>query len=245
LHREHLASCVDIPNTQGLEIGAYDLPFVEPGEGSCEFADFRSVEELRELTRDLSGHSVEFTVPVKYDLRAGYDQIENRYDWIAAAHVIEHIPDLIDWLNALASKLKENGILFFVIPDKRYTYDFHRRNTNLSDLIEWNLHKLQRPSYGQVFDHHFYSMQPLDPGLIWTGVPIPPPNKNYMSASEAAKRALQGFEDAHCSVFTPESFEELIKELTQASLIPLQLADVRPTQQNQLDFSAVLCSTNL
>lgn len=240
LHREHLTKNVDLGTSLGLEIGAFDLPLVEPDEGSCEFADFRSVDQLKLITERLSGHSTDFTVPIKYDLRNGYDQIQCRYDWIAAAHVIEHIPNLISWLNILTSKLKDNGIIFFVIPDKRYTYDYHRRTTVMSDVVEWHRQDLKTPSYQQVFDHHFFSTQQLDPGLVWGGAQIPAPLKNYVGAHAAAQRALTGFEDAHCSVFTPESFVELINDLSNASLIHLKLEDVRSTQLNQLDFTAII-----
>ena len=48
IRRNHLAELVDIEKAAGLEIGAMDLPFVEPGEGDCDYADIRTPEELRQ-----------------------------------------------------------------------------------------------------------------------------------------------------------------------------------------------------
>ncbi|MEA1835061.1 methyltransferase domain-containing protein [Methylobacterium durans] len=240
IHRSHLEEAIDLKQTKGLEIGAHDLPFVEPSEGNCEFADFRNFEELKDLADRQAGHNSEFVVPVKYDLRNGYESIEERFDWIAAAHVIEHVPDLIWWLVTLASLLNDKGQVFLVIPDKRFTFDYHRRLTNLTDVVDANRRGLRTPSYTQVFDHHFYSTKQIDPGVIWAGQHVGEPYRDYAGATECAERALRGFEDAHCSVFTPESFISLMNDMNLAGLSPLRVVDFRPTQTNLLDFSAIL-----
>jgi len=238
-HRSHLSQTVDVARTVGLEIGALDLPFVEPGEGSCDFADFRNTEELGELAGRTRGHNPEFVVPVTYNLRSGYDVITKNYDWIAAAHVVEHVPDLIWWFDALHSKLSDGGIVFLVVPDKRFTFDYHRRLTNLSDVVSTHYRQLRRPSYEQVFDHYFYATEQLDPGEIWKGVSVPPPLKNYAAALGRAESALTTFEDAHCSVFTPTSFNELMNELTRSGLLGFRMESLRSTQLHQLDFSVI------
>jgi hypothetical protein len=240
LHRSHLAQTVDLKQTVGLEIGAMDLPFVEPDEGSCDFADFRNTEELRELASRTVGHNPDFVMPVAYNLREGYDIISKTYNWIAAAHVVEHVADLIWWFGVLHSKLHENGIVFLVVPDKRFTFDYHRRPTNLSDVVTAHQQQLRTPSFKQVFDHYFYTTNQLDPGLLWKGARPEPALKNYAIALGRAENALTMYEDAHCSVFTPESFSELIDELTTSGLLKFRLDSLRPTPLYQLDFTTVL-----
>jgi hypothetical protein len=239
-HRNHLAETVDLENTVGLEIGALDLPFVEPGEGHCDFADFRTTEELREEARRIAGHNPDFVVPVAYNLRNGYETITKTYHWIAAAHVVEHVPDLIWWFDALHSKLHEGGMLFLVVPDKRFTFDYHRRLTNLSDVVSAHQQKLRTPSFKQVFDHYFYTTKQVDPGQIWKGVRPEPALRNYAVALGRAEGALTTFEDAHCSVFTPESFNELMNDLTGSGLVSFRMESLRPTPLHYLDFSAIL-----
>jgi len=239
LHRNHLAQAVDIRKSLGLEIGAMDLPLVEPGEGTCEFADSRTFEELRQLADRLGGHNPDFVVPIDYEIQLGYQVITKHYDWIAAAHVVEHVPNLVWWFNELYSKLKDGGVLFLVVPDKRFTFDYHRRVTNLSDVISANQQQLRRPSYKQVFDHYFFATAQLDPGDIWNGVQVGPPQKDYAAAVARAKSALTSFEDAHCSVFTPTSFSELMNDLSRTGLLKFRLEGMRATQRNQLDFTAV------
>lgn len=240
LHRDHLAHTVDLAKTAGLEIGAMDMPFVAPGEGNCQFADFRTTDELRELADGIEGHHPEFVVPVAYDLRRGYEAITTTYDWIAASHVIEHIPDLIWWLGELRSKLKAGGAVFLVVPDKRFTFDHHRRETNVSDAVSSHQQRLRLPSYRQVFDHYYYTTKQMVPRDIWNGSPVPPPLKDYTLAARRALDAVLHFEDAHCSVFTPTSFAELMHDLAASGLIGLRLESLRSTQLDQLDFSAVM-----
>jgi hypothetical protein len=238
-HRKYFAENIDLASA-GLEIGAFDLPFVEPGEGNCEFADFRSMDELQTMAAAIEGHNPEFVVPVSYDLRKGYSEISKQFDWIVASHVIEHVPDLIWWLNILASKLKPNGTVFFVVPDKRYIWDVHRHVTTLTDVVEAHRAGQQTPSFRQVFDHYYLQAPMLDPGQLWSGVQPGPPMRNYAIAAERAHSALVRHEDAHCSVFTPESFAQLMSDLTNAGLITLRLSNIRPTMLNQMDFDVIM-----
>lgn len=240
LHRDHFLRFIDPARTTGLEIGAFDLPLVETDEGKCDFADFRTTEELKALARTLPGHSPERTLDVRYDLRQGYDAITWQYDWVAAAHVAEHIPDLIGWLNTVHGKLVANGLLFLVLPDKNYTYDFHRSVTRLSDCVDAHHARLTRPSFKHVFDHHFYTLPAIDPGIFWSGGQIPIPTNHFAEVYALSARTTTEYIDAHCSVFTPTSFAKLIGEMIAAGLIHFRLEEVRSTQYNQMDFSAVL-----
>ena len=98
---------VCLTESRGLEIGALDLPFVTPDEGNVDFADHATTEELRERARAAPGHSPEFVAPVDYVLKTGgWESVPNGYDWIAAAHVIEHAPSIIGWLRSVGEKLK-------------------------------------------------------------------------------------------------------------------------------------------
>ena len=240
LHRGHFIRHVNLRTSKGLEIGAFDLPLVKAEEGYCEFADYRSTAELQDLARQMKGHNPDNVAPIRYDLKQGYDSIDKQFDWIVTSHVIEHIPDVIGWLKTLAAKLSDGGILFLVVPDKRFTFDCFRRETTTTDLVEAHRLKLTQPSFAQVFDHQFYATEAVDPGIIWAGGTAQPPRYDYQLAMQTAGRALHEYVDTHCSVFTPESFSRLFLNLQRAGAIPFRLGEVRSTQANQMDFSAVL-----
>ena len=240
LHEEFFLKFIDPTKTQGLEIGAFDIPFVEPGKGNCDYADFRTCDELKALALKFDNIDKNYIVRPSYDLRNGYDQIRKEYDWICASHVMEHVPDLLGWLKILQAKLKPNGILFLVVPDKQYTFDFHRSETRFSDVMYYHRNGITKPAYRQVFDHIYYASTVPSPAEIWNGVSIPPPAKNLTEALSEAERSLSEYVDVHCSVHTPVTFSKLAFEMFEADVVKLQLHALRPTQYGQMDFSAMI-----
>jgi hypothetical protein len=240
LHRSHFLEYVDLSKERGLEIGAFDLPLVEPSEGRCDLADWNTAEHLRDLAKRLPGTNPDYVAPVQFNLRQGYDQIPEGYDWIGASHVIEHVPDIIAWLTQMHSKLRAGGILFLVIPDKRYTFDIHRRESTFTDALVAQRSALKHPSFAQVFDHHYYSAPGVIAHDVWSGKPLPGPNLNFAGSLMLAEKAEHAYEDAHCWVLTPDSFLGLMRSLTISHMTNFQLVDLRPTAPGMLDFSVVL-----
>ena len=238
--KTHFLQYIDPSRARGLEIGPLDLPMIEPDEGHCDFADYHSTDELRRMAAELEGTNPDFVPYIDYVTAAGYDAVPRDYDWIAACHVIEHIPDMIGWLRAIGDHLKAGGILFLAIPSKHYTFDVHRRVTTLTEALDCHEGKLIRPSFSQVFDFFYFYATGIKPHDIWAGRPPPPPERNFAKALEAARIAQNQYYDVHCSVFTPESFETLMREMIDAALIPYQLLSVRPTARKTIEFSAVL-----
>ena len=134
--RHYLLKNVDIKRMSGLEIGAFMRPTVSPDEGSIRFLDFYSTEELQKQARE-SGEDESLVVPVAYVVKNDYYDavVRDSFDYIIANHVIEHISNPIKWLRMLQGMLTDNGILFLVIPDKKYNFDKFRTDTPLSYLL--------------------------------------------------------------------------------------------------------------
>jgi len=61
--------------------------------------------------------------------------VSDKFDYIIANHVLEHIPNLIQWLSMMAEMLNPDGVLFLALPDKKFTFDKYRPNTKLSHLL--------------------------------------------------------------------------------------------------------------
>jgi hypothetical protein len=240
LHRSHFLEYIDLANECGLEIGAFDLPLVEPSEGRCDFADWNTADYLRDIAKRLPGHNSDYVVPVQFDLRQGYDQILDAYDWISACHVIEHVPDIIGWLALVHSKLRVGGILFLVIPDKRYTFDIYRRESTFTDALVAHRSALKHPSFAQVFDHCYYSAPGVIAHDVWAGNPVPGPKLDFAESLMLAEKAEHEYAEAHCWVLTPDSFLVLMQSLTDSHMTNFRLVDLRPTAPGMLDFSVVL-----
>ncbi len=142
---------------QGLEIGPSHNPLTPKKHGyNVHILDHLSDEDLR---KKYAGHGVNLenieTVDFVWSGEDLSDLIENKscYDWIIASHVIEHVPDLISFLQQCAVLLKPEGKLSLVIPDKRYCFDYFNPVSSTGQLLDAYEQKRIRPSPGQIFDH--------------------------------------------------------------------------------------------
>ncbi|WP_253947459.1 class I SAM-dependent methyltransferase [Paraburkholderia xenovorans] len=63
------------------------------------------------------------------------DYISDKFDYIIANHVMEHAPNMIQWLSDLCDMLQPGGILFLALPDKKFSFDKYRQDTALSHFV--------------------------------------------------------------------------------------------------------------
>lgn len=167
------------------------------------------------------------------------------FDYVIASHVIEHIPDPIDWMEDIGRILRPGGILSLIIPDKRYCFDINRTLTETSDLVDAYLRKLRQPSFRQVYDFKSRAiLDMVDTVAVWsrtadyTGVvrqDVPDPD---VAALERCRwmQTSDEFVDVHCHVFTPDSFMGLLEKLARLRLIHYEVAAFVPTEPNTLEF---------
>ena len=60
---------------------------------------------------------------------------ESSQDFIVANHFLEHCEDPIRTIETHLGKLKPGGVLFYAVPDKRYTFDSRRPLTPLDHMV--------------------------------------------------------------------------------------------------------------
>lgn len=58
------------------------------------------------------------------------------FDFVCSSHVFEHIANPIKALYEWKRVIKEGGIIYCGVPDKRFTFDHRRQRTTLSHLID-------------------------------------------------------------------------------------------------------------
>ncbi len=148
------------------------------------------------------------------------------YDWIIASHVIEHIPDLIFFLQQSEALLKPGGKLSLAVPDKRYCFD-HFGSVDLTGAF-LDAHKERRikPSPGQIFN--FFSNCCYRKGHpTWYHGFVG--DMSLMHTFEYSKQMLEKAEsgseyiDVHCWKFTPESFRLVIGDLQKLGLLGMKI----------------------
>jgi SAM-dependent methyltransferase len=117
----------------GIEIGPLDRPLpLYAGVKKCFYIDIRLPSELRECYPERKG---KFFVDIKGDGAALPFLKKESLDFIIALNFLEHTPNPLGTIVSHLEKLKPNGVLFYSLPDKRYTFDRERQLTTLDHLI--------------------------------------------------------------------------------------------------------------
>lgn len=153
----------------------------------------------------------------------------NKYSWIIASHVIEHVPDFIHFLNDCADILTEDGILSLAIPDKRFCFDHFRPLTSLALVIDKYLRQERLHSPGTLTEYYLNTCRNSGQSVWGT---YSSNQKYHMihninEAKERLNTAIHSAEymDAHAYCFVPHSFRLLIQDLFELGLIRLREVD--------------------
>ncbi|MGH2981176.1 MAG: methyltransferase domain-containing protein [Solirubrobacterales bacterium] len=119
---------------EGLEIGALHAPLAVPPQARVRYVDRLAVEELRREYPELADEEL-VPVDVIDDGETLGTVPDGSQDFIVANHFLEHCEDPIGTIGVHLRKLKPGGILFYAVPDKRYTFDFRRPPTPLEHMV--------------------------------------------------------------------------------------------------------------
>lgn len=247
---ERLLGTAD-PSGKGLEIGPRDAPLLVRPRHEVRYVDYASTEVLR---ANQHAACVRCDEMVEVDLVWGTEPLGalngGPADFIVASHVVEHVPDLIGWLAELAEALRPGGLLGLVIPDKRFTFDALRKPSVVAEAVEAYLQGLRQPSLRQIFDAASLSID-VDVAEAWRGDFHPESRRaevlERLGRALGLVRRLQaepGYRDAHCWVFTPESFLDLAEELATLQLFPFRIDGFYPTPPGTLEFMVRLAKAD-
>lgn len=249
--RQRALDAVSPSGRLGVELGPLNRPLIRREDGDILYADHRSTDDLRAkyATHDsVVGEGAQPLVDV--DLVLEHQSLADALgprapvDYIVASHVIEHIPDPIGWLNELAAVVREEGVIFLAVPDKRFTFDFRRQTSRTADLIGPYFARATVASPTQVFDYVSHVVSVVA-HTVWNGTQRDPPpifeGQLAQAFAEAHHVAVHGhYFDAHCTVYTPVSFLSVFREIIELGLIPFEIAQIVPTEPNTIEFFVTL-----
>lgn len=212
----------------GLEIGPSHNPIASKRAGfNVEILDHASAEELREKYR---AHPVNIDNIEEVDhvwRGEPLDQLVGKsaaYDYIIASHVIEHVTDLVAFLQQCEKLLNAEGVLSLVIPDKRYCFDYFRWPSSTGDALQAYMERRTRHAPGTVFDH-FSNAAKMGDMPAWA--PQMRGKMSFIHSAEEARSAWMQAQkngeyiDAHSWRFTPSSFRLILHDLQELQLINL------------------------
>ena len=245
---EKLLAGLDLQTAVGLEIGALDKPIIPPSSPHVFYVDHADSEALRCKYLEDPYVNVDRLVHVngvwgEASLAKAAARVAP-VDFVVASHVLEHVPDLIAWLQELASVLKPHGEVRLAIPDRRYTFDVLRAETRAADVLASHLVRARRPQAREILDYMTHLVS-VDTWKIWDGsqdtASLTRQSSIEKGMTVARDSADNGnYHDVHCWVFTPLSFAALMHDLAAASYHPFKCASFLPTERNTNEFFATL-----
>ena len=157
--KAQIVGSIDLATAKGLELGPLVNPVVPRGSGDIRYLDHVDTDALRARYSTHVGFDVDAIVPIDYAIGDGTisDAVgaDAPFDYVVASHVIEHVPDLVRWLDDIRSVLRADGVLSLAIPDHRCCFDALRSPTVVADIVHAHLTGAEVPTPRQVFDHYF------------------------------------------------------------------------------------------
>ena len=245
--KENLLKGLDVRNAVGLEIGPLASPVVSKQEGAIYYVDYADAEFLRNRYKD--DPNVDTSKIVSIDAIWGERSLKEAMngqsvDYIVASHVVEHVPDLVTWLSELHSVLHQGGQVRLVVPDKRYTFDYLRQVSRLSDILTAYVVRARVPQPHEIFDFCLNKVT-IDTAAAWRNeIDATKLTKDFTfeGAMRLARDVIDNgtYHDVHCWVFTPFSFTQLCCELAKAELLKFACEYFIDTAHGELEFYVAL-----
>ncbi|GAB2799857.1 methyltransferase domain-containing protein [Dyella kyungheensis] len=239
---------------RGIEIGPWFGPLAPKRDGyqclALDIADTdtlkrRASEDVRrppeDIDRieevDLLGSSTDISELVKRRHQLG------TFDYVVSSHNVEHMPNPIRFFQGCGRVLKQGGIISMAVPDRRACFDYFRPLTKLAEWIEASLEERNRPTFAQRFEFDTTFAQ-YDDGKQSVSSFHCKVQPSMVSAIFNLDTAFQQwldrrqqkdppYLDTHCWVFTPASFELLIRDSAYLGLIPFELVEISETAGNE------------
>jgi hypothetical protein len=119
---------------EGLEIGPLHLPLAIPPQVTVRYVDRMEVDDLRREYPELAQWDLT-PVDIVDDGELLTTVPAESQDFIVANHFLEHCENPISTIETHLGKLRPGGVLFYAVPDKRFTFDFRRPATPLEHMV--------------------------------------------------------------------------------------------------------------
>ena len=227
----------------GIEYGPLHAALIEKSQYDVLYADFADRDFLRSHYAHDKSVNIE-RIPHIDIVTEGKDISifvdDNSMDYVVASHVMEHIPDILGWLESNLRVLKPGGRIAVAFPDKRYCFDLKRKSSSISKVIAAHLERRSRPNFESICDH-FWNVATVGAVDCWEGKSTPE-NSDYIYPRDniieflTEKLESSAYTDVHCWIFSDEEFLETMKAAMPYSKIDYKIVSFYPTQRYTLEF---------
>jgi predicted SAM-dependent methyltransferase len=189
----------------GIEIGALHNPMWVPPNSHVTYVDRLDEADLRRHYPELNDFPL-----VKVEVIDNGEELTtfraDSQDFIIANHFLEHAQNPISTIRRHLEVLRPGGLLFMAVPDKRFTFDKARPETDFA-------HVLRDYVEGPEWSHNAHLREFAS--LVW-GVP-----------GEKLDEAVAGLKAStysiHFHVWSEASFRDFLNRLVQVLEVPIKI----------------------
>ncbi len=194
---------------EGIEIGPLHQPLAIPPQARVRYVDRMLTPDLRREYPELAGWDL-VDVDVVDDGERLETIPEESQDFIIANHFLEHCEDPIGTIETHLGKLRPGGVLFYAVPDKRFTFDYRRPVTPIEHMVADREEGPQR-SRAEHFEEWCRLVIDEESGAVGTA--------EQAASEEWVQRRARELEEAgysiHMHVWTQAEFLQLILALRE------------------------------
>ena len=241
-------------NEEIIEFGPLNRPLFNKEEcKDIKYADIRSTEEIKKLYSNndyLNKTGIEVNtdtiVDIDYKIIGSYINTfkDKKFNVAYLSHVIEHMPDIINFFNEISEILKDDGRLIIIYPDKRYCFDHFRNSTSFRDA--YATYKYGTKENARIaFDFAYNVVHENDPKVFWDSIDLINiiSKNNIKDAEKYYEDTLTGniaTDDVHFWPFSDIDFLKFIYEMKRADLFNFEIEEFYPTQYSTQEFMIIL-----
>ena len=126
---------------KGIEIGALHRPLYVSKKAHVKYVDRLDMIGLRSHYPELNEYEL-----TKIDILDDGEKLltikDCSLDFIIANHMLEHCENPLGAIRNHLAKLRSKGVLYYAVPDKRYTFDAERQLTTFDHLVDDDKRKI-------------------------------------------------------------------------------------------------------
>jgi len=180
-----------------LEIGALAQPYKVNTETNVIYADKYDGNTLKKMCKEhLLGYNdneLDIKDIVCPSVVCDADKLpfdDNTFDAVVTSHILEHLSNpikaIFEWLRVI----KPNGYIYFIVPDKRFTFDEPREVTPVQHIVDDFEQEIEKTAFSHYYDFYI---------------------NVHKTNIEDARKHYDEQTNIHVHTFTFESIIELIK----------------------------------
>jgi predicted SAM-dependent methyltransferase len=227
---EKLLVGLDLGKSVGAEIGPLAWPIVRKSQGHVLYIDYLDQAGLRKKYEDHTNVPKDDIVPIDIvaaSSTAAAAALKERggVDYVMASHVLEHVPDLVGWLQDLSDSLRPGGTIRLALPEYRFCFDFLREPSRLSDVLTAHIAGAVKPQMREIVDFALHRREVTSMTNLWDGTHErrPVDADDFARARNAALFGASGeYVDVHCWTLTLGIFAQVMADLCRMGLVRLQ-----------------------